>query len=128
MQLTRTRALNIGIAAIACILLLQAWIGFGCYRQDFGMFVTGVLYFLLIPLLPAALSLFRHNPLGAVGACLLITPWMLFAWYTDCVKPYMGGGASLAYVSVILYGTPCAIIGALLTPWLTQKTGLEVID
>lgn len=36
--------------------------------------------------------------------------------------------ASLAYVTVILYGTPCAIIGALGTPWLTKKADLEVID
>jgi hypothetical protein len=128
MQLTRRRALTFGIAAIASILLLQALIGFGCYRQDLAMFITGILWFLAIPLLPAVLSLFRRNPLGAVGACLMIAPWMLFAWYTDCVRPYTGGGASLAYVAVILYGTPGAILGALLTPWLTKKAGLEVTD
>lgn len=117
-----------GFGAIVGILALQAGIGFGCYRQDMGMFISGVLYFLLPPLLPAALSLLRSNPLGAVGACLMIAPWMLFAWYIDCVKPYAGGGASLAYVTVILYGTPGAILGALVTPWLTRKAGLKIID
>lgn len=126
MTLSRSRARYLGIAAIAGILLLQAWIGFGCYGQDFAMFITGIAWFLAIPLLPAVLSLLRMNPLGAVGACLLIAPWMLFAYYIDCVKPYAGGGASLAYVTVLLFGTPCAILGALLTPWLCEKLGLQV--
>jgi hypothetical protein len=60
------------------------------------------------------------------AACLLIAPWLIFAWYIDCVKPYAGGGASLAYVTVLLYGTPGAILGALLTPWLCKKLGLRV--
>ena len=128
MTLTRSRARTIGIAAIAGVLLLQAFIGFGCYRQDFAMFITGIAWFLAIPLLPAALSLLRKNPLGAVGACLLITPWMLFAYYIDCVKPYTGGGASLAYVTVLLYGTPGAILGALITPWLAGKMGIAVAE
>lgn len=127
MQITRNRARNIGITAIASILLLQAFIGFGCYGQDLLMFITGIAWFLAIPLLPAVLSLLRANPLGAVGACLLIAPWMLFAYYIDCVKPYAGGGASLAYVAVLLYGTPGSILGALLTPWLCGKLGLHVI-
>jgi hypothetical protein len=126
MQITRTRALKLGAAAIAGILLLQALIGFGCYQQDFAMFLTGVLWFLAIPLLPAVMSLLRANPLGAVGACLLIAPWMLFAGYVDCIKPYAGGGASLAYVGVLLFGTPSAIVGALLTPWLCRKLRLIV--
>ena len=128
MQITRNRALYIGISAIAGILLLQAFIGFGCYGQDLVMFITGIAWFLAIPLLPAVLSLLRVNPLGAVGACLLVAPWMLFAYYIDCVKPYAGGGASLAYVAVLLYGTPGAILGALITPWLTKKAGLEIVD
>lgn len=128
MILTRTHVRWIGIAAIAGVVLLHTVIGFGCYRQDLGMFIMGVLYFLLIPLLPAVLALLRSNPLGAVGACLFVVPWILFAYYIDCVKPYAGGGASLAYVAVILYGTPGAIFGALVTPWLTRKAGLQVID
>ena len=128
MNLTSGRARWIGITAIAGVLLLQALIGFGCYRQDLGMFVTGLLYFLLVPLLPAALSLLRANPLGAVGACLMVVPWMLFAGYVDCVKPYAGGGASLAYVAVLLYGTPGAILGALITPWLAGKLGISVTE
>lgn len=126
MTLTRRHAVLIGCATIAGILLLQAFIGFGCYGQDIGMFITGIVWFLAIPLLPAVLSLLRTNPLGAVGACLLVAPWMLFAYYIDCIKPYMGGGASLAYVAVLLYGTPGAILGALLTPWLGKKLGLRV--
>ena len=128
MQITRKRALTIGTSAITGILLLQAFIGFGCYGQDLIMFITGIAWFLAIPLLPAVLSLLRANPLGAVGACLLVAPWMLFAYYIDCVKPYAGGGASLAYVAVLLYGTPGAILGALITPWLTKKAGLEITD
>jgi hypothetical protein len=128
MTLTHTQARWIGIAAIAGTVMLHAVIGFGCYRQDLGMFITGALYFLMIPLLPAVFALCRANPLGAVGACLMVAPWMLFAYHIDCVKPYTGGGASLAYVAVILYGTPGAILGALVTPWFTSKAGLQIID
>jgi hypothetical protein len=127
MTLTRSRACYLGIAAIAGV-LLQAWIGFSCYGQDLVMFIMGIAWFLAISLLPAVLSLLRANPLGAVGACLLIVPWMLFAYYIDCIKPYAGGGASLAYVTVLLYGTPGAILGALVTPWLCGKFGLQVIE
>lgn len=126
MQLSRPHALRIGLAAIVGILLLQALLGFGCYRQDLAMFLMGVVWFLAIPLLPAVLSLLRANPLGAMGACLLLAPWMLLAGYIDCVKPYAGGGASLAYVAVLLYGTPSAIVGALIGPWLSRKFGLRV--
>ena len=127
MMLTRSRARQIGIAAIVGILLLQAFISFSCYEHDLLDYLLAVGLFLLPPLLPALLSLLRANPLGAVGACALLAPWLIYAYYFDCIRPYSGGGASMIYIAVLLYGTPCAILGALITPWLAKKMGIEVI-
>ena len=69
--------------------------------------------FLLLPLAPALVSLVTSNPLRAVGACALLAPWLVFAYYTDCVRPYSGGGASMVYVAVLLWGTPSAILAHL---------------
>ena len=57
---------------------------------------------------------------------LLFAPWLVFAYYTDCVRPYQGGGASMIYVAVLLWGTPCAIVGALLTGPVMRLFGVSV--
>lgn len=128
MTLTHSRARHIGIAAIVGILLLQACSSFSCYGHDLIDYLLVIGLFLLPPLLPALLSLLRANPLGAVGACTLLAPWLIYAWYFDCIRPYSGGGASMIYIAVLLYGTPSAIAGALLAPWLSDKLGVQIID
>lgn len=115
MAVSRKRALFLGLAAIAEIIALHAFNSFACYDNDLPSFLTTLGIFLVIPLLPAPLSLLSANPLRAVGACLLFAPWLLLAYYTDCVRPYSGGGASMIYIAVLLWGTPSAILGALLT-------------
>ncbi len=115
-----------GIAAIASVIALQAFNSFGCYDHTLAMFATSVGMFLMVPLLPAFVSLLTANPLRAVGACVLFAPWLVFAYYTDCVGPYQGGGASMVYVAVLLWGTPCAIVGALLTGPVMRLSGLSV--
>ena len=115
MQITRGQALTCGIAAIVGIVLLQAFNSFACYHMTFSQFLSTWTLFVLIPLAPACISLLTRNPLRAVGACLLFAPWLFLAYYTDCVRPYTGGGASMIYVAVLLWGTPCAVLGALVT-------------
>jgi hypothetical protein len=39
----------------------------------------------------------------------------VLAYYTDCVRLYTGGEVSMIYVTVLLWGTPSAVLGALLT-------------
>lgn len=126
MVIPRKQAVVAGVIAIACVLALQALNSIGCYEHTLVTFVQVLGMFLLVPLLPALMSLFTANPLRAVGACLLFAPWLVFAYYTDCVRPYQGGGASMIYVAVLLWGTPCAVVGALLTGPVMRLFGLTV--
>jgi len=125
MKISRSRAIHFGVASIFGIVCLQAFNSFACYGHDLQSLVTlGI--FLIIPLLPALISLLTANPLRAVGACLLFAPWLMLAYYTDCVRPYTGGGASMIHVAVILWGTPSSIIGALITAPIMRLVGVSV--
>lgn len=126
MVIRRSRAILAGVAAIGGVVAVQAFNSFACYGNDFSSFLAALGIFLLIPLLPAIISLLTTNPLRAVGACLLFVPWLFLAYYTDCVAPYTGGGASMIYVAVVLWGTPCSIIGALLTGPIMRALGVSV--
>jgi hypothetical protein len=126
MLISRRQALTTGMTAIALVIALQAFNSVGCYRHTLPTFVQVVGMFVLVPLLPALVSLLTANPLRAVGACLLFAPWLVLAYYTDCVRPYQGGGASMIYVAVLMWGTPCAIIGALLTGPAMRLLGMSV--
>jgi hypothetical protein len=126
MIVSRKLGVAIGIAAIAAILAQQAFNSFSCYDHSLMSYLAVVGIFLGIPLLPALVSLITANPLRAVGACLLLSPWLGFAYYTDCVKPYAGGGASMIYVAVLLWGTPSSMLGALITGPILRVVGVKV--
>jgi len=126
MTVSRRNAIAIGVAAIVVVLGLQAFNSFACYDHTLATFLAAVGIFLVVPLLPALVSLATANPLRAVGACLFLAPWLVMAYYTDCVRPYAGGGASMIYVAVLLWGTPCAVLGALLTGPVLRLVGIRV--
>jgi len=128
MNLSRRKARWIGVAAIGAVLLLQAFNSFACYDHDLAAFLMTTSMFVVIPLLPAIVSLALPNPLRAVGACVLFAPWLLLAYYTDCVRPYTGGGASMIYVAVFMWGTVTSLIGALITGSVTKGAGIEITD
>lgn len=114
--LQRTRVL--GLAAMAVVLLLQAVNSFGCYQHDLLTFLKVTAIFLGIPLLLPAVALFTRNP--------LLAPWLVLAFYTDCIRPYGGGGASMVYVAVLLWGSVSSLLGFVLTPFLVRHLGIEV--
>ena len=114
------------MAAILGVVALQAFNSVACYGHGPLQFLTVLGIFLFIPLLPAIVSLATANPLRAVGACVLFAPWLVLAYVTDCVRPYTGGGASMVYVAVLLWGTPCAILGALVTGPVMRALGISV--
>lgn len=126
MVISRSRAILSGITAITGIAAIQAFNSFACYGHDLRSFLSTLSIFLFIPLLPAIISLVTANPLRAIGACLLFAPWLFLAYYTDCVRPYSGGGASMIYVAVILWGTPSSIVGALVTGPITRALGVSI--
>ena len=126
MVISRKLAVAIGIAAILAIVAQQAFSSFSCYGHSLASFLGVVGIFLGVPLLPALVSLATANPLRAVGACLMLSPWLGVAYYTDCVRPYTGGGASMIYVAVLLWGTPCSLLGALITGPLLRVAGVRI--
>ena len=67
----------------------------------------------------------RDGPLRAVGACLLFAPWLVFAYYTDCVRPYQGGGEMIEEVTEenVTYNHPPHRFEAG-TPPIVQAIGL----
>lgn len=125
--LTRARAAVVGSAAIAALIALQGAIMVGCYKLDLVSLLGSAGLFLLPPLMPAMLALLCRNPLRAVGACVLVVPWVLWAWVVDCLLPYAGGGASLAQVTVLLGATPCAVLGVLLAGPVMRWLKVEVV-
>jgi len=126
MAIRRNRAIVFGTASILGIVAIQAFNSFACYGQNLQTFLSVFGIFLLIPLLPALISLLTANPLRAVGACLFFAPWLVLAYYTDCVRPYAGGGASMSYVGVLFWGTPSSIVGALVTGPILRALGIAV--
>ena len=125
MQLSRLRATEIGAAAILLAVGVQLFNDVACYKMDFAESVSH-LWFPLIPLIPAALALATANPLRAIGACACVVPWYMLAYYTDCIRPYSGGGASMIYVAVVLWGFPSAVLGALITGPVCRRIGVTI--
>ena len=128
MTIPRRRAVGLGVLAIGVVLLVAAFNGFACYDHDLPTFVLTTTLFVVPALVPALVSLVLPNPLRAVGACVLFVPWLLFAYYVDCIRPYAGGGASMVYVAVLLWGTQSAVLGALVTGIVTRALGIVVAE
>ena len=127
MKIGYANARHIGAMAIAGVVLLHALNGFGCHGQAFGSFLASLAYFVLPALVVAAIGLFTANPLRAATAAAFFAPWLVLAFVTDCVIPYRGGGASMIYVAVLMWGTPCAIVGAFLGDAITRWLRIEVV-
>lgn len=123
MELRRARWF--GLLAIAVVAGLQAFNSVACYQHDLGTYLK-TLGFIAIPMLPAFVGLLTSNPLRAVGASAFFAPWLMLAYYTDCVRPYIGGGASMIYVAVVLWGLPTAAVGAILSGTLFNWLGVRV--
>lgn len=120
------RARGLALAAIGAVVVLQAINSFGCYHHDLPAFGQA-LAFIALPMLPALVALFTRNPLRSVAASALFAPWLLFAYYTDCIRPYQGGGASMVYVAVLMYGFATALLGAVLAGWVLRRLGIAVV-
>lgn len=124
--LSRRRAVTYGLLAIGAVVLVAAFNSFVCYKHDLLAFLTANALFVGPALVVMVICVTLPNPLRALGAAVLFVPWLLLAYYTDCIRPYAGGGASMIYVAVLFWGTPSAILGALLTGPLTRRLGIEV--
>jgi hypothetical protein len=126
MTISRPQALASGIVATVVVLLLQALNSFACYRMDFPAFLSTTAMFASPALVPALVSVTLPNPLRTVVACIFFAPWLMLAFLTDCVLLYSGDGASMIYVAVLLWGTPCALLGALLGARIARRIGFQI--
>lgn len=122
--LPRSLSLKVAVGAFVAVAVIQGFNSFACYRHGVGLYLAS-LGFVALPLLPAILAAFSREPLRAVGGCLLFSPWLFFAYYTDCIRPYTGGGAAMIYVAVMLWGLPTALLGVLLAPTVFRSLGLR---
>lgn len=118
------RARAFGFTSIVGVALLQAFNSFACYGHDL-MGYLDALTFIAIPMAPALMALLTKNPLRAITASLSFAPWLMFAYYTDCIRPYQGGGASMIYVAVLVHGFFCTLTGALIGGWLWRGLGVS---
>lgn len=108
------------VLSIIAVIVLQAFNTFVCYKESFLVFLITLCTFVAIPMAPALYFIFNRKPVHTIGASLFFAPWLIVAYYTDCVLPYKGGGASMVYVAVVLYGFPSAVIGAFLVPFIVK--------
>ena len=113
-NISRAAARRAGLIAVATVIGLELINGMACYHHGIKAQLIS-LAFVAVGFLPGLVALFTKNPLRTVGAAILFAPWLMIAFYTDCVRPYQGGGASMIYVAVVMYGLPCAAVGALIT-------------
>jgi hypothetical protein len=107
------------------VVVIQVFNSVACYKHDLEGMLVGMA-FIAIPMLPAIISLALPNPLRAVGASAFFAPWLVWAYVIDCVFPYSGGGASMTYVAVVIWGTPCAILGAFIAAPMAKRLGIEI--
>ncbi|AUZ06028.1 MULTISPECIES: hypothetical protein [Vitreoscilla] len=124
--LNRTQAKKWGLVAMVAVLLSQTVAGVTCYQQDMLTLLSSIGFFILPPLLPAIVAWLFLNPLRAVVGCVFFVPWLLLAYYIDCIAPYEGGGASMVFVVVLFGGFVTSLLGVLLGAWVMRKFGIVV--
>jgi hypothetical protein len=104
---------------------VQLFNNFACYQHDLAEALT-TLWFPSIVLIPSIIYSFTDNPLRSVISSLVAILLYLFAYYVDCVRPDSGGGASMVYLVVVIYGTPLAAGLGLLAGPLCRWLGIRV--
>jgi hypothetical protein len=128
MQLSRRKAQLIGASFILGVVALQSFNGVACYHQGPKDFVIAFLAFVAPAVLIATVAVFTANPLRAAFASAFFAPRLATAYYTDCVAVYHGGGASMVYVIVLLWGVPSAVLGALIAGPILRRFGVSVFE
>lgn len=125
--ISRASAFRIGLFSLAVVVGLELFNGMVCYHHSLRSQLVSF-GFVAVGFLPGIVTLWSKNPLRTAGAALLFAPWLVIAYYTDCVRPYQGGGASMIYIAVVMYGLPCAAIGAFLTEPVLRLLRVTVSD
>lgn len=121
----RRRALIWGLVATAAVFAADVFNGLACYKHGLGSQLVSFI-FVAAGFTPGLFCLSSKNPMRAIGAAICFIPWLGVAYWTDCVRPYQGGGASMVYIAVVVYGFPSSAAGALLTGIAMRFLGVLV--
>jgi hypothetical protein len=125
MKISHEKAVYAGVIFILIAIGFQLFNDFACYKKSIVEALL-FLWFPAIPLITAIASLKSKNPLRAIPSSLSVIPFYLMAYNTDCVQPYKGGGASMIYVVVIMYGTPVAFVCAFIADGICRLFNIRI--
>ncbi len=113
MKIGIRKARLIGLTAIAAVVVIQLLSSIFCYQNDLSQLAFSFMM-IAVPFSPALIWILSPNPLLTVGGAALFIPWLVLAFTVDCILPYAGGGASMMYVAVVIWGFPSTILGMIL--------------
>ncbi len=113
MTFSRRSTVIVGLCALFIPFAFEAYARVTCYGPE-GW--AGDLLILGPSLLIALGCLATSNPLRSVGASLGLTVALGFAYHSECIRPYEGGGAS--FIGLILFFA--APVGAGVGAWIAE--------
>jgi hypothetical protein len=119
------KGLLIGFASILLAIGAQLFNDFSCYKMtwetalDFATVAS-------IPLIPCVVVLFTKYPESAIGGSIVTIAFYALAYYNDCILPYQGGGASMVYVLVVMFGTPLSAVATVTLYVKLERNGLSI--
>ena len=104
---------------IGLVIIVQSIYGLLLCETEFWLFaiITAII------LVPAFLWQYQGSVGGSFGYCLGVLPWLVWANHTECVAPYQGGGARMAYVAVFIWG----VLSGLILGYLLSRLQKRVI-
>ena len=107
-----------GLVAIAACFAIQSAYGVLFCASGLTTFWQAT----LLAQLPAIGLLANRSRYASPIAAVVIQVFCLWANSAEC-KVYSGGGASMAYVVVFLFGWPTGLVAGLLPTWLAKLPG-----
>ncbi|MBI5848895.1 MAG: hypothetical protein HZB31_13300 [Nitrospirae bacterium] len=75
--------------------------------------LSGILLATTLILIPALVAYEKKKYSASTAAAVALLPFVIYANIPEFVLPYRGGGASMSYVIVFLFGLPISIVIAI---------------
>ncbi len=108
----------IGLAAVTSIVCVQLYFELAhCKGGDpLAKIIVGA-----IVLAPTVLFTFISWPRAAVVSGVVTVVPVIWAYRIECVLPYSGGGASMAFVPVMMFAVPAAFVVGMIVELAVRK-------
>jgi hypothetical protein len=111
MALARKSAERIGLAALALALGCVVFTRINCFGFDSLWAVLADLLVFGPSLIGGVACASTSKPLRAIGAAGGLILATGFAYYSECVRPYEGGGASFIGLALLVVVPACTLVG-----------------